>query len=82
MCVEGCMKDEHVVATVHGDHITIGGERSAVEFLINMISRTYEIKNQVIGEDAGLEESKNLVSCHQVGITIESDEGGGSIEGS
>ena len=28
-----------------------GGERSVVKFLIKMISRKYEIKKQVIGED-------------------------------
>ena len=40
-CVwQGCIKGKHIVATVHGDHITIGGERSAVEFLIkNDINR-------------------------------------------
>ena len=39
-CVwQGCIKGEDIVATVHGDDITIGGERSAVEFLIKMISR-------------------------------------------
>ena len=33
-CVwRGHIKGEHVVATVHGDDITIGGERSAVELL-------------------------------------------------
>ena len=31
---QGCIKGEHVVATVHGDDITIGGEGSAVEFAI------------------------------------------------
>ena len=37
-CVwQGCIKGKHVVATVHGDDITIGGERSVVEFLIKMI---------------------------------------------
>ena len=44
---------EHVVATVHGDDITIGGERSAVELLIRKkISRKYEIKKQMkrVGE--------------------------------
>ena len=48
---------EHVVATVHGDDITIGGERSAVELLIIKISWKHEIKKQVIGEDAYLEKS-------------------------
>ena len=34
-CVwKGCIDGEHVVATVHQDDITIGGERSAVEFLM------------------------------------------------
>ena len=38
-CVwQGCIKDKHIVATVHGDHTTIGGERSAVEFLVKMRS--------------------------------------------
>ena len=55
-CVwRGCNKGEDVVATVHGDDITIGGERLAVEFLIKMISRKYEIKKQVIGEDPDME---------------------------
>ena len=33
----GHIKGEDVVATVHGDDITIGGERSAVELLIRKI---------------------------------------------
>ena len=49
-CVwRGYIKGEDIVATVHGDDITIGGERSAVEFLIKMISTKYELKKQVIG---------------------------------
>ena len=57
-CVwKGCIKGEDVVATVHGDDITIGGERSVVELFIRMISRKCEIKKQVIGEDADLEKS-------------------------
>ena len=40
---------------MHGDDSTIGGERSAVELFIKMISRKYEIKKQVIGEDPDLE---------------------------
>ena len=35
----GCIKGEDIVATVHGDDITVGGERLAVELLIKMISR-------------------------------------------
>ena len=54
---KGCIKGEHIVATVHGYDITIGGERSAVELPIRMISRKYEIKKQVIGEDPDLEKS-------------------------
>ena len=39
-CVwRGRIKGEDIVATVHGDDITIGGQRSAVEFLIKMISK-------------------------------------------
>ena len=48
---------EDIVATVHGDDITTGGERSAVAFLIKMISRKYDIKKQVIGREADLEKS-------------------------
>ena len=66
---------KHIVATVHGDDITIGGERSAVEFLIKVISRTYEIKKQVIGEDADLEKSGRIlhrvVKLRRGGITID-----------
>ena len=43
------------VTRLHGDDITIGGERSAVEFLIKMTPRKYAIKKQVICEDADLE---------------------------
>ena len=48
--VKGRIKGEDIVATVHGDDITIGGQRSAVESLIKMISKKYEIKKQVLGE--------------------------------
>ena len=44
-CVwKGCIKSEHSMATVHGDDITIGEERSVVKFLIKMSSRKYEIQ--------------------------------------
>ena len=47
--------------------ITIAGEKSAVECLIRMISKRYEIKKQVIGEDPDLEKIwKNNESRHQV----------------
>ena len=49
------------MATVHGDDFTIGGERSAVEFLIKMTSSKYQIKKQVIGEDPDfLKSGRNL----------------------
>ena len=52
-CVwQGHIRDQRVVASVHGDDITIGGKRPTVESLIKMISRKYEIKKQVIGRKA------------------------------
>ena len=53
---------EQIVATVHGDGITIGGERSAVEFLTKMISGKYEIVKQVIGGDADLEKIGRILN--------------------
>ena len=50
------------MATVHGDDITIGGERSAMGFLIKNESRKYEIKKQVIGEDPDLEKSGRVLN--------------------
>ena len=78
-CVwKGCTKDENIVATVHGDEITIGGERSTVECLIKMKSRKYEIKKQVIGEDPDLENSGEILNCviewSRDGITIDADQ--------
>ena len=75
-CVwRGHIKGEHVVATVHADDVTIGGERSAVELLIRKISRRYDIKKQVIGEDADLEKSgrklNRVIEWGGDGITIE-----------
>ena len=62
-CVwRGHIKGEHVVATVHGDDITIGGERSAVELLIRKISRKYEIKKQMIGEGADFDKSGRILN--------------------
>ena len=59
-CVwKGHIKGEDIVATVHGDDVTFGGERWAVEFLIKMISRKYEVKKQVIG-GRSREEWKNF----------------------
>ena len=60
------------------DDITIGGEGSAVEFFIRMISKKYEIKKQVIGEDPDLEKSgrilNRVIEWDRDGITIESDQ--------
>ena len=55
-CVwHGGIKGEHIVATVHGDDITIGGDLPVVAFFMKMMSRKYEIQTQVIGEDPDLE---------------------------
>ena len=65
------------MATVHGDDITIGGQRTAAEFLIKMISKKYEIRKQVLGRDPDLEKSGrilNRVIEYPVGITIQADQ--------
>ena len=66
------------MATVHGDDITIGGQRSAVEFLVKMISKKYEIKKQVLGGDPDLEKSgrilNRVIEWDRDGITIEADQ--------
>ena len=78
-CVwRGRIKGEDIVATVHGDDITIGGQRSAVEFLIKMISRKYEIKKQVLGGDPDFEKSgrklNRVIEWDRDGIAIEEDQ--------
>ena len=78
-CVwRGRIKEEDIVATVHGDDITIGGQRSAVEFLVKMISKKYEIKKQVLGGDPDLEKSgrilNRVIEWDRDGITIEADQ--------
>ena len=62
MLWQGCIKGKHIVATVHGDDITLSGKRSVVEFLIKLISRKYEIKKHVIGEDADIEKSGRILN--------------------
>ena len=66
------------MATVHGDDITIGGQWSAVESLIKMISKKYEIKKQVLGGDPDLEESgrilNRVIEWDRDGITVEADQ--------
>ena len=78
-CVwQGCIKGKHIVATLHGVDITIGGERSVVGFLIKMRSRKFEIKNHEIGEDPDLEKSgrmlNRVIEWDRDGITIEADQ--------
>ena len=78
-CVwRGHIKGEHVVATVHGNDITIGGERSAVELLIRKIPRNYEIKKQMIGKGADLDKSGSIlnwvIEWGRDGITTEADQ--------
>ena len=69
-CVwQGCIKGKHIVATLHRDDITIGGERSVVEFLVKKILRKYEVKKQVIGEDADLWKSGRILNRVIDGIT-------------
>ena len=74
----GHIKEEDIIATVHGDDITIGGERSAVECLIRMISKNYEVKKQVIEEDLDLEKSgrilNRVIKWNHNGITSEADQ--------
>ena len=77
-CVwRSCIKEKDIVATVHGDDITIGGQRSAVESLIRM-SKKYEIKKQVFGGDPDLEKSggilNRVIEWERDGITIEADQ--------
>ena len=50
------------MATVHGDDITVGGQRTAVEFFIKMISKRYEIRKQVIKGDPDLEKSGRILN--------------------
>ena len=63
---------------MHGNDITIGGERSAVESFIRMTSEKYEVKKQVIGEDPDLEKSGTIlnrdIEWNREGITIEADQ--------
>ena len=62
-CVRGGrIKGEGAVATVHGDDITVGGQRTAVEFFIKMISKRYEIRKQVIKGDPDLEKSGRILN--------------------
>ena len=58
----GCIKGEHIVATMHGDDIT----------------RKYEINKQVIGEDPDLEKSgrilNRVIEWDRDGIIVEADQ--------
>ena len=68
----GCIKGEDIVATVH---ITIGGQRSAVEFTTKMVSKKYEIRKQVLKGDPDLEFNR-VIEWNRDGITIEADQRG------
>ena len=46
----GRLKEEDVIATVHSHDIILAGERPEVEFLIQMISKKYEIKMRRVEE--------------------------------
>ena len=50
------------MATVHGDDITLGGQLTAEEFLIKMISKKYDIRKQVLGRDPDLEKSGRILN--------------------
>ena len=67
LCVwRGRIKGEDIVAIVHGDDITIGGQRSAVESLIKMISKTdLEKSGRILNR---------VIEWDRDGITIEADQ--------
>ena len=49
-CVwQGCIKVEDIVASVHGDDITIGGERSALELFLHQ-NDVKKIRDQETGD--------------------------------
>ena len=64
------------MATVHGDDIAM--QRSAVESLVNMRSKKYEIKKHVLGVHPDLEKSwrvlTRVIEWDRDGITIEADQ--------
>ena len=65
-------------SSVHGDDITICGQRTAVEFLIKMVPKKYETKQQVLGGDPDLEKSERILNrvfeWDRDGITLEADQ--------
>ena len=72
-CVwRGRIKREDAVATVHGDDFTIGGQRTAVEFLIKMISKKYEIKKRALGETQTSRRAGEYSTASLNGIVTES----------
>ena len=65
--VKGCIKCENVAATVHGDDITIGGEVSAVEFLIkNDIKKVRNREASDRERSRRREEWKNIEPRHRM----------------
>ena len=77
-CGEDASRARTLLQTVHANDITVGGERSSVELLIKMISKKYEIKKQVIGEDPDLGKSgkilNRVIEWNRDGFPIEADQ--------
>ena len=48
---------------IKGEDITIGGQRSAVESLIKMISKKYEMKKQVLGGECSTASLNGIVTA-------------------
>ena len=76
-CVwQGCIKGEHVAATVHRDDIIFVGKTTCLGISPKKL-RKYEIKKQVIGEGANLEKSgrilNRVIGWRRDGITILKD---------
>ena len=78
-CVwQGRIKGEHVVTTVHGDDITIGGNSRPWNSSSKTTSKRYEIMKQVIGEDRDLKKSgrmlNRVIEWGRDGITLAADQ--------
>ena len=78
-----CVERPHQEGGRHGDRaraddITLGGQRTAGEFLIKMISKKYDIRKQVLGRDPDLEKSgrilNRVIEWDRDRITIEADQ--------
>ena len=61
---KGCIKGEQIVATLHGEDITIGGEPSVVEFVIENVMNGVRDKEASDWSRRRLcEERKNIEQC-------------------